>query len=194
MSNVFLISDTHFGHSNICRFTRDDGSPLRPWDDVNLMDADMVARWNKVVGSKDIVYHLGDVVINRRCLQTLSLLNGDKRLILGNHDIFDHSDYLKYFKRLHGSLKLGDLLLSHIPLHPDSVPHWAKANVHGHIHAQDIADSRYFNVSVEMINYSPISLDELLIKIKNKQSLYSIDADNKCNIVTQDTTETEANK
>jgi calcineurin-like phosphoesterase family protein len=176
MPNIFLISDTHFGHQNICKFTRHDGSPLRPWDDPDIMDEQMVERWNAVVRPNDLVYHLGDVVINRRCLSTLSRLHGDKRLILGNHDIFDNHDYLKYFKKLHGSLKLDNLLLSHIPLHPDSIPHWAMCNVHGHIHSQDISDGRYFNVSVENIDYSPISLEDLKIRIKEKIANFPIDA------------------
>ena len=34
MPSVFLVSDTHFGHAGVCRFTRDDGvTKLRPWDD-----------------------------------------------------------------------------------------------------------------------------------------------------------------
>lgn len=175
MTNTFLVSDTHFGHKNICVFTRADGSPLRPWDDPEEMDEAMVESWNSVVGAKDVVYHLGDVVINRRCLGILSRLNGDKRLILGNHDIFDHSDYLPYFKRLHGSHKLGDLLLTHIPVHQDSIARWATCNVHGHIHADDIPDPRYFNVSVEMIGYRPISLEELRMRITEKRTKYEVD-------------------
>ena len=175
MTNVFLVSDTHFGHKNICVFTREDGSPLRPWDDSDAMDADMIERWNAVVRPNDVVYHLGDVVINRRCLGTLAKLNGSKRLVLGNHDIFDHSDYLPYFKRLHGSFKLDTILLSHIPLHPDSVPRWAMCNVHGHIHAQDIPDARYYNVSVEMIDYAPIALEDLKVRIREKQLKYPLD-------------------
>jgi calcineurin-like phosphoesterase family protein len=139
------------------------------------MDREMIARWNAVVGPKDTVYHLGDVVINRRCLATLNHLNGDKRLILGNHDIFDHTDYLKYFKRLHGSMKLDNLLLSHIPLHIDSVAPWSLANVHGHIHAQDIDHGKYLNVSVEMIDYRPVELSELKMRIADKQAKFPID-------------------
>lgn len=175
MPERWFISDTHFGHSGVCRFTRADGSPLRPWDDVETMDAEMIERWNSVVKQTDVVYHLGDVVINRRCLQVLSKLNGDKRLILGNHDIFDHGDYLPYFKRLHGSLKIDNLLLTHIPVHRDSVPHWALCNLHGHIHAEDIRDGKYYNVSVEMIDYTPVNLDDLKRRILDKQAIYCID-------------------
>lgn len=177
MANIFLISDIHFGHRNICLFKREDGSPLRPWDDPDEMDEAMVERWNNRVGPNDIVYHLGDVVINRRCLQIIGRLNGDKRLILGNHDIFNHADYLPYFKRLHSSIKLDNLLLTHIPVHVDSVAHWARCNVHGHVHAQDIPNAKYLNVSAEMIDYTPVSLEDLRALITAKSAKYAIDLD-----------------
>jgi calcineurin-like phosphoesterase family protein len=113
--------------------------------------------------------------MNRKCLATMSRLNGDKRLILGNHDIFDHGDYLPYFKRLHGSFKLDNLLLTHIPVHEDSVAHWVYCNVHGHIHAADIPSGKYFNVSVEMIDYAPISLEDLKVRIRDKKLKYDVD-------------------
>jgi len=43
------------------------------------MDAEMRDRWNAVVKPNDRVIHLGDVVINRRCLPFLASLNGKKR-------------------------------------------------------------------------------------------------------------------
>ncbi len=101
MSERFVISDTHFGHKGIVEFTvnNDDPNspPLRPWDDIDEHDAALVANWNGVVGPKDTVYHLGDVVINRRCLKILDQLNGRKILVKGNHDIFKLKDYIPYF-------------------------------------------------------------------------------------------------
>lgn len=190
MANIFLISDTHFGHKNICLFKRQDGSPLRPWDNPDEMDEAMVDRWNALVKPNDVVYHLGDVVINRRCLQILRRLNGDKRLILGNHDIFGHNDYLPYFKRLHGSFKLDNLLLTHIPVHIDSIAHWVQCNVHGHIHAQDIPNGKYINVSVEMTEYAPVSLEDLRVRIKEKATKYMIDSNVKdVNLLSDETEE-----
>jgi len=62
MPSVFLVSDTHFGHAGVCRFTRNDGvTKLRPWDNAEEMDEAMVAAWNERVKPNDKVYHLGDV-------------------------------------------------------------------------------------------------------------------------------------
>ena len=96
MPAVFLVSDTHFGHLGVCKFTRNDGvTKLRPWDNPDEMDEFMVEAWNERVRPNDKVYHLGDVVINRRALSTMSRLNGDKVLIRGNHDIFRDDEYRK---------------------------------------------------------------------------------------------------
>lgn len=166
MANTFLVSDTHFGHQGIVQFMGNNGTKLRPWTTTEEMDEAMVENWNKVVGPKDKVYHEGDAVINRKHLRTLGRLNGDKILIRGNHDIFRLEEYLPYFRDVRGSHKLGDFVLSHIPLHPDSVARWCKGNIHGHLHDGRVMlngeiDKRYICVSVEHINYTPVPFDEI---------------------------------
>lgn len=162
----FIISDTHFGHANMMKFLREDGSPLRNFESVEQHDQTLVDNWNAVIKDTDTVYHLGDVVMNRKHLSTMEKLNGKKYLVLGNHDVFPHEDYLKYFRRLHGSLKLDRLILSHIPLHADSIPHWALGCVHGHIHAQQSNDHRYYNACVEHTNYAPVTVEQVVNEFK----------------------------
>ena len=165
--NTFLISDTHFGHKGVTHFERGDGTPLRPWNNPDEMDEALVENWNSVVKEKDRVYHLGDVVINRRCLKTLDRLYGRKVLIKGNHDIFKLRDYLPYFDDIRGSHKLDTFILTHIPIHPESVARWCSGNIHGHLHSNIVRnldgtpDERYINVSVEQINYTPIPFDTI---------------------------------
>ena len=165
MSNCWLISDMHFGHANIIKFTRHDGTWLRPFSSVEEMDEYMIDNWNRVVGSKDRVYMLGDVVINRKNLHVLDRLSGRKVLIKGNHDIFPSREYLNYVDDVRGYHVLDGMLLSHIPVHPDSLQRFG-CNIHGHLHYREVlvndkvVDPRYFNVSVEMVNYTPISFEE----------------------------------
>jgi calcineurin-like phosphoesterase family protein len=160
MMNVFVTADTHFSHEGICRFLNGDGSKLRPWDAVAEMDEEMVKRWNEVVRPTDKVYHLGDVVINRRALAILDRLNGDKVLIKGNHDIFKLTDYTKYFRDVRAYHVMDRMIFSHIPVHPDSKGRF-KANVHGHTHANQIPDPWYVCVCVEHTDYKPIALEEI---------------------------------
>lgn len=182
MSNIFLISDTHFGHSNILTFTDNDGKRLREFDTVEEMDELMVERWNSVVRPQDKVYHLGDVVMHKRALPILARLNGEKVLIKGNHDKEKLALYTPYFKDVRGTHQFDGMILSHIPIHPNSLARWG-TNVHGHLHSNVVTketywagletphvepDLRYFCVSVEQINYTPISLEDLKLKIKER--------------------------
>ena len=165
MPATFIVSDTHFGHVGVCKFIRDDGTKLRPWDDPQEMDEEMVKRWNETVRPNDKVYHLGDVVINRKALKTLSRLNGDKILIKGNHDIFRLEEYTAYFRDIRAYHVMNDIIFSHIPVHPDSKGRF-KANVHGHLHYRTIEnDPWYFCACVERTDYRPISLEEIYKQI-----------------------------
>lgn len=170
MPATFLVSDTHFGHFGVCKFTRDDGvTKLRPWDTPEEMDDEMVKRWNETVRPNDKVYHLGDVVINRKALSILSRLNGDKVLIRGNHDIFKMEDYTKYFRDLRGYHVMNNYLLSHIPVHPASKGRFA-GNIHGHLHSNrvmltDKIDPWYTCVCVEQTDFRPILFEEVLKRI-----------------------------
>lgn len=170
----WFISDTHFGHANALKFTRYDGTPLRPgFSCVEEMDEHMIKCWNSVVKPQDTVYHLGDVVIKRSNLVTLSRLQGRKILIRGNHDIFRTEDFLPYFDEIHGVrvFSAEKFVCTHVPIHPDCIERW-RLNVHGHLHANNIMksphhkDPRYFNVSVEQVNYTPVHMDVLIAKSK----------------------------
>lgn len=171
MSQVFLVSDTHFTHMGVCKFMRKDGvTKLRPWDTPEQMDEDMIEKWNAVVKPGDKVYHLGDVVMQKKHLDIMRKLNGRKVLIRGNHDIYEMKDYAKYFKDIRAYHVVDGLIFSHIPLHPESLGRFG-CNVHGHTHAnrvmldENTIDPRYFCVCVEQTDYTPIAYEEVKTRI-----------------------------
>ena len=177
MPAVFLVSDTHFGHTGVCRFMRNDGvTKLRPWDNADEMDEEMVKRWNETVRPNDKVYHLGDVVINRKALKTLYRLNGDKVLIRGNHDIFRDDEYRQHFRELRAYHVMNGMILSHIPIHTESLGRFG-TNIHGHLHANRVMiqkhakatpeiDPRYHCVCVEQTDFRPILFEDVIKRIK----------------------------
>ena len=178
MPAVFLVSDTHFGHAGVCRFVRNDGvTKLRPWDDPAEMDEFMVRAWNERVRPNDKVYHLGDVVINRRALGIMRRLNGDKVLIRGNHDIFRDVEYREHFRELRAYHVMNGMILSHIPIHSESLGRFG-VNIHGHLHANrvmlpgfngkitDIVDVRYHCVCVEQTDFAPILFEDVIKRIE----------------------------
>jgi calcineurin-like phosphoesterase family protein len=170
MSKTFLIADTHFGQESMCQFVRKDGSPVRPWNNAEEMDEALITNWNSVVSPKDRVYILGDLVMARKNIKIMERLQGRFKLIAGNHDIFAAKDYLVYFDDIKGYHVLDGMILSHIPIHPSNVYRFG-CNIHGHLHTNRVMlneteiDPRYFCVSVEQINYTPIEFEEVKAKI-----------------------------
>lgn len=156
MQDVFFISDTHFHHSKIISYGN------RPFSDVLEMNSVMVENWNKVVKNRDKVFFLGDFSFGSResSLEILKQLRGEKTVLKGNHDrgrsfwegnVKEFSTYPIIFDNF--------FMLSHEPLFMnESMPY---LNIHGHIHQNSYVSSSYFNVSVECIDYTPISYDEI---------------------------------
>jgi len=83
MAEVFVTSDTHFGHDLILKLEN------RPFADIDVMDNELVKHWNSVVSPRDTVFHLGDVSFRNkeRTTEIISSLNGKKILVCGNHDM-----------------------------------------------------------------------------------------------------------
>jgi calcineurin-like phosphoesterase family protein len=186
MPSVFLVSDTHFGHAGVCKFTCADGvTKIRPWTDPEEMDEAMVKMWNETVKPTDKVYHLGDVVINRKSLKIMHRLNGDKVLIRGNHDIFRDEEYREHFREIRAYHVMNGMILSHIPLHEASLGRFG-VNIHGHLHTNrvmkprgidaktgatlygDDIDPRYHCVCVEQTDFRPILFEDVIQRIKDE--------------------------
>jgi len=116
------------------------------------------------------------VVINRKALSIMKRLNGDKVLIRGNHDIFRDDEYRQYFRELRAYHVMRGMILSHIPLHTDSIQRFG-TNIHGHTHdrrvmknvfgqlSQEI-DIRYHCVCVEQTDYTPILFEDVIKRIQ----------------------------
>ena len=176
--NIFFISDTHFGHANMLKFTNYNGERMRPFDSIEELDELMIQNWNEMVKPTDKIYHLGDVCYHcKNRDEILSRLNGDKVLIKGNHDRDQLKWYEKYFRDIRGTSHIdGNYLLGHFPVHPDSKGRFVR-QLHGHIHAQTVMktypvvtlegypdierepDPWYRNCCVEVNNYAPIPFE-----------------------------------
>ena len=159
---IFVISDTHFGHTNILNFKQEDGSHVRNFSCVEEMNEHMVERWNSVVSDSDIVYHLGDVYFGKG-YEHLYRLKGRKRLVLGNHDNPKNEHILNNFQKIMVWRMFPEYnaTLSHIPLHSTSL-HKTKYNVHGHVHRNSLPAPEYVNASVEVIDFTPQPLLEMI--------------------------------
>lgn len=160
---IYLISDLHLDHTNIIRYSE------RPFLTTRDMNRTMVKNWNSTVGRNDTVFFLGDMAYGRHRQPIdywLQQLSGNIWFIRGNHDK-DAITKANVIPEHYGVRYKGrELLLAHYPCRPDGFDGWL---IHGHTHNTDLElyplvnqERKTANVSVELISYTPISLDYLV--------------------------------
>lgn len=157
---VLMISDTHFGHANII------GYENRPFESLSQMDEELIKNWNSVVNKHDVIYHLGDFAFHyneQKLKQLISRLNGHKVLIMGNHDGNHNAKFWRNvgFEEVYRYpiIYKGFYILSHEPVYLND--HMPYVNLHGHIHSKKYDSTQYVNLSVEVINYTPVLFDDI---------------------------------
>lgn len=168
--NFWVVSDTHFGHEVILK--ADFARRERFFNSsVNEMDECMVEKWNSVVKPGDTIYHCGDVMFGSKNgfkERVWSKLNGNKKLIIGNHDNVKYLTKDGLFSTIDFWKRLRDfgVILSHIPLHPQTLQEtrWGGdllLNVHGHTHSNKSPEGPYHCVCVEQTDFTPVNLEEI---------------------------------
>ena len=160
---VFTISDHHFFHENIIKYCN------RPFLNRYCMNYFMIKMWNSVVSKDDIVIHNGDFCLgkNYELMEITKELNGKIILIRGNHDRFSTKQYKDsgIFEIYKDDFIVDDICFIHRPIGDNQK---FKYVIHGHIHANshECTTLNHYNVSVEMINYTPIKLEDINPELK----------------------------
>lgn len=173
MTRIWFTADTHFGHRAVIPYTG------RPFADVEEMDAELVRRWNYLVGPRDDVYHLGDFALCKPVdgVAIARRLNGRIHLIKGNHD---HRKSLRVYRREgvfssiepYAELKVPDptlprgrafIVLSHYAFAVWRDHHYGSWHLHGHSHGSlpSPANMRRLDVGVDVHAFAPISYEEV---------------------------------
>lgn len=155
----FVIADLHFGHKNIINLCN------RPFASVDIMNEYLILAWNNIVSKQDRVYILGDFALTRNKQEVanyVSQLNGQKYLIMGNHDSLKVKDYYEAgfdFVSKYPIVLKGFYILSHEPMFVNSnCPYY---NIFGHVHDNPIYATKTeqsWCVSVERQDYKPVEL------------------------------------
>ena len=162
--SVYFSSDQHFGHATARRFYR------RPFGTVAEMDQQMIERWNAVVqpGNSDEVWLLGDFAVRQsseRVAFLLNTLNGRKHLIIGNNDDAVVSGCGGWQSaQPYAEITLGAtrLVLCHYPFRSWRNKAKGAINLHGHSHGKSKSLPRQFDVGVDVWDFRPVSLEQLL--------------------------------
>ena len=172
---VNFISDTHFDHKNIIRYCN------RPFNSTRQMNQTLVKNWHDTVGNDDHVFFLGDMSYgkDRRPIDYwLGKLNGKISYIRGNHD----KDIINRATIIHShyGIKYNDykFLLMHDPHRPKGYDGWI---IHGDKHNNNLKEypfinqkNKTVNVCAELVDYTPLSLDRLIMLIETGRSYNTV--------------------
>lgn len=168
MPNVYFISDPHFGHNTL-------NVNLRGMTSEECADI-IIRNWNKKVTSpKDKVYLVGDVTMEKHNFieKYISQLNGTIVVIGGNHDNRKCCEMLQQIGVVvMGCLEYKGFIVTHIPV-IKSCSREYRGNIHGHIHTYELPSHKYISVVPELNGYTPLSLDEIIEKQRNKKKIKS---------------------
>jgi calcineurin-like phosphoesterase family protein len=156
---VLFTSDTHFGDYRVLNLYP------RPFASVAEMDATMIEDWNAVVGEADEVWHLGDFARTaKRAAEILPRLKGRKHLVLGNNDPPAVRDLGWSSVQPYAEIEVDgmSLVLCHYPFRSWNGMHRGAVNLHGHSHGRLKPMPRQFDVGVDVRDFRPVRLDQLL--------------------------------
>jgi len=168
--NIWFTSDQHYKHNNIIKHCH------RPFSSLEEMHEVLTDNWNNVVGSSDLVYCLGDFFVSwgkqsrSEIDSLLRKLNGNKFLIIGNHDrkevtqsnLWNQVVYYKELKVDRGSKHRQKIILFHYPIKSWNQIHRGSWMLHGHCHGNlDHPDGLIMDVGVDCHNYKPLHIDQV---------------------------------
>jgi calcineurin-like phosphoesterase family protein len=185
---VFITSDTHYAHKNICRGvtdwrTQDGEVPVgstRDFETIEQMNNRLVNAINNVVGQDDTLIMLGDVSFGG--FENIGifldrLICKNIHLILGNHDTHIENNreniqsrFLSVQHYLEVNINDKNFVLCHYPLQSWNGLNKGVIHLHGHVHLpanRKFGNGKRMDVGVDGNDMVPYSIDAI-IKIMGK--------------------------
>jgi len=160
MNRSWFTADWHLFHGAILRYCN------RPFTNVKEMHDALIWRYNQYVGKNDTCYFVGDFAMLRKdqvnkLFPILAQLNGNKILVLGNHDEGKPFTY----EKLGFDIVSTACFLPHFPdyvaVHDPakSIVDETKYFICGHVHQVFLKIKNILNVGVDVWNYYPVSFE-----------------------------------
>jgi len=159
--SIFFTADEHYCHSNIIKYCE------RPFSTAEEMDRKLINLHNEEVGSRDVVYHLGDFSLlgptkKDKLKGILAQLNGVHHLVLGNHDRLKPFSYVEIgFQTVHTTMECPfapGIVLAHDPSIA-TVLSRSEILICGHVHGLFKYIGNVFNAGVDPWGFKPIHLE-----------------------------------
>ena len=172
---TYLWSDSHFNHIAILGYEPTRQTHLGA-SNVEQMNQKLIENALSAVPEHATLIHCGDYAMGK---DDFYLKFPFKHILVkGNHDKshlrmsgqgFDEVYSWQTFYETYGALQVGDLsfVLTHKPLDYEKFPAMDRHthNIHGHLHSYSSPSPRHICVSVEQINFTPISLQEIVNRV-----------------------------
>jgi calcineurin-like phosphoesterase family protein len=149
------------------------------------MNETLIKNWNACINNNDEIYILGDFAFKGSGFEAENIikrLKGKKYLIKGNHDKFTEDknfngnsfEWIKDYYVLH--YKKIKFILFHYPIFEWDGYFGDAIHLYGHVHNSGnnikeqekfkILGERAINVGVDVNNFYPISIEEIMSRIK----------------------------
>lgn len=163
---TFFTADLHIGHAKVIKFCN------RPFSDLKEMHDALIEKWNARVGRADDVYVIGDFGFHGRSSdleRVFVALKGRKHLIKGNHDprqvlSLNWSSHPCDRKTL--GIEGNTVYLDHYSHRVWPKMHYGAYHLYGHSHGNLPGTGRSTDVGVDVWDYQPVTLDEIVERMK----------------------------
>ena len=178
IDQVFLTSDTHYAHKNICKATSTWGTPnnagCRDFKSLDSMDNAIVNGINQLVKPNDLLIHCGDwsfggyknIIRFRKAINCKNII-----LLQGNHDhnisqeFVDNGSFLEFTQIGFYQVESLKFVCSHYPM---SIWHQSHHDVplfYGHVHGSFQNVGKSLDVGIDHMfkmkgKYQPVPLAE----------------------------------
>ena len=187
---VWVTSDTHYSHTNICRGITNWRLPngevpekqTRPFETLDKMNASIVNNINEVVGQDDILIHFGDWSFGG--FENIEELRNriwckEIHLIFGNHDhhiVNNRENCQKHFESAQWFLQLnylGETLeCMHYPISSWNGLSKGRIHLHGHCHLPNhkkFGNGRRMDVGMDgNLEFAPYDLRKVINDMKKR--------------------------
>ncbi len=183
MPNLWITSDTHFGHQNIIKYCK------RPFAGINDMDEAMIRNINEKVQPNDVLYHLGDWSFNRLSDRSPAYYRNrikckNIHLIMGNHDPHNRdgspkSWFADLFSSVRDLLKIRvdidgrrqEIVLCHYAMRIWNKSHHGVWHLYGHSHGTcpDDPHALSFDIGVDCCDFQPLSPMQISARMAKKK-------------------------
>ena len=175
---IYFTADLHLFHPNAIKLSG------RPFPDMDTMHETLIKNWNDSIEELDEIYIIGDFIwpkgiVREKLNDVLRRLKGDIHLIPGDHDLTRYSQpklssRIYVHDKVHvlrGIKDVEPIVMCHWPMRNWPMSHYNSIHLFGHVHNNCRPDPFYaygrsFNVGVDVWDFRPISLIQIIDKVK----------------------------